>query len=80
MIQRYETVLVLIFAICISIISIVHYYHQGTILAYGDAESHLNIPKRVVGGVTKGFGHLGGNWLPLQHIITIPFVAIDTLY
>lgn len=55
-------------------------YLSGYILAYGDAESHVNIAKRVVDGMTPGFGQLGGVWLPLQHILMIPFVANDFMW
>ncbi|MDP1689254.1 MAG: glycosyltransferase family 39 protein [bacterium] len=50
------------------------------IVAYGDAESHLNIAKRVVDGLTPGFAQLGGIWLPLPHVFLIPFVKIDFLW
>src|SRR3990167_4917684 len=56
------------------------FYIQDTIVAYGDAESHLNIAKRVVDSVTPGFAQLGGIWLPLPHIFLIPFVYFDFLW
>jgi|SRR5579885_759625 len=54
--------------------------HFGWILAYGDAESHINIAKKVVGSLTPGFAQLGGIWLPLTHILMIPFVFFDPLW
>ena len=53
---------------------------HGYIIAYGDAESHLNIAKRVVDSLTPGFAQLGGIWLPLPHIFLIPFVYSDFLW
>lgn len=50
------------------------------IVAYGDAESHLNIAKRVVSSITPGAAQLGGVWLPLPHILMIPFVYFDPLW
>lgn len=50
------------------------------IVAYGDAESHLNIAKRVIHGLTPGFAQLGGIWLPMPHILMIPFVYFDFLW
>lgn len=55
-------------------------YFHGYITAYGDAESHLNIAKRVIDSLTPGFAQLGGIWLPLPHIFLIPFVYFDWLW
>lgn len=54
--------------------------HTDKIVLYGDAESHLNIAKRVVNSLTPGAGQLGGVWLPLPHILMIPFVYFDFLW
>lgn len=55
-------------------------YVNGTIVAYGDAESHLNIAKRVIDSLTPGLAQLGGIWLPLPHILMVPFVWNDFLW
>lgn len=55
-------------------------YFHGYIIAYGDAESHLNIAKRVVDSLTPGFAQLGGIWLPLPHVLMIPFIYSDFLW
>lgn len=67
-------------ALVFSISSIVFSYTHDYIVAYGDAESHLNIAKRVVQGLTPGFAQLGGIWLPLPHVFLIPFVLFDPLW
>ena len=51
-----------------------------TVLAYGDAEAHLNISKRVVSGLTAGLAQLGSVWLPLPHLLMMPFVVNDELW
>lgn len=71
---------VVFISVLISITSTLYYFSQGYIIAYGDAESHLNIAKRVVDSVTPGFAQLGGIWLPLPHILLIPFVYFDYLW
>src|SRR3989344_7518727 len=58
----------------------VFFYIQDAIVAYGDAESHLNIAKRVVDSLTPGAAQLGGIWLPLPHILLAPFVYFDALW
>lgn len=66
----------LVFAICAT----TYYFKMDAIVAYGDAESHLNIAKRVVDSITPGFAQLGGIWLPVPHVMMIPFVANDYLW
>lgn len=68
---------VLILAAVLGICATAYSFYHGYIIAYGDAESHLNIAKRVVDSLTPGFAQLGGIWLPLPHIFLIPFVYFD---
>lgn len=63
-----------------SILSIIYFFESGTLIAYGDAESHLNIAKRVIHSLTPGFAQLGGIWLPLPHLLLAPFVFFDPLW
>jgi len=60
--------------------AIIWSFLNDTIVSYGDAESHLNIAKRVVSSITPGFAQLGGIWLPLPHIMMLPFIWIDVLW
>ena len=61
-------------------ISTYFFYSHNLIVVYGDAESHLNIAKRVVSSLTPGMAQLGGIWLPLPHILLIPFIYSDWLW
>jgi hypothetical protein len=54
-----------------------HYYRWSQILLSGDAVAHINIARRVFDSLTPGPSELGTVWLPLQHILTIPFVISD---
>ncbi len=72
--------IIIIFSMLLSLISAIYIAKLNLILQYGDAESHINISKRVISGLTPGFGQLGGVWLPLQHIIMIPFVWNDYMW
>lgn len=72
--------IVVMLAIQISALSIAYSYFHNIIIAYGDAESHLNIAKRVVNSLTPGIAQLGGIWLPLPHIMMLPFVWFDPLW
>ncbi len=50
---------------------------RGYLLYYGDAEAHLNIARRIVDSRTAGYDQLGTVWLPLPHLLMLPFVAHD---
>lgn len=55
-------------------------FFNNYILAYGDAESHINIAKRVITSITPGAAQLGGIWLPLPHVLMVPFVKFNILW
>lgn len=71
---------VLWLSLLLAVLSTAWIFSIDAIVAYGDAESHLNIAKRVVDSLTPGFAQLGGIWLPLPHILMIPLVKFDFLW
>lgn len=71
---------VLITCSILSIIFTLFFFKQDMLLLYGDAESHLNISKRVTSSITPGLAQLGGIWLPLPHLLMLPFTSIDYLW
>jgi hypothetical protein len=48
--------------------------HSGWTLYYGDAESHLDIARRIVDSRKPGYDQLGTVWLPLPHLLMLPLV------
>src|SRR5262249_7797809 len=56
------------------------YYRRGEILLYGDAVAHLNIARRVFDSRTPGLLQLGTVWLPLPHLLMIPFLLSDKMW
>lgn len=56
------------------------FYSHRYLLYYGDAEAHLNIARRVVDSQTPGYLQLGSPWLPLPHVLMLPFVVNDWLW
>ena len=64
----------------ISVGALIFYYHQGAILLYGDAVAHINIARRVFDSRTPGLVQLGTVWLPLPHILDIPFIVNDHMW
>ena len=57
-----------------SVISFLIYFRNGDILLYGDAVAHINIARRVFDSRTPGLLQLGTVWLPLPHLLMIPFL------
>ncbi|MBV9444160.1 MAG: hypothetical protein JO217_15870, partial [Acidobacteriaceae bacterium] len=58
----------------------VYCYGRGFILYYGDAEAHLNISRSVIDSRTPGYDQLGSVWLPVLHVLCLPFVGSDVLW
>jgi hypothetical protein len=66
--------LLLWLATCASVFSFLFYLRSGEILLYGDAVAHINIARRVFDSKTPGLLQLGTVWLPLPHLLMIPFL------
>src|SRR6266852_318559 len=69
-------------AICavVSIGALIFYFHRDAILLYGDAVAHINIARRVFDSRTPGVFQLGTVWLPLPHLLDIPFIVNGWLW
>ncbi len=61
-------------ATCVSILSFLFYFKAGEVLLYGDAIAHIDIARRVFDSKTPGLLQLGTVWLPLPHLLMIPFL------
>ncbi len=71
---RRETILVAWTALALALVSLAYCVRHGTLLLYGDAVAHLHIARRVFDSLTPGYRQLGSVWLPLPHILLLPFV------
>ena len=65
---------------CVSILSFLFYLRRGEILLYGDAVAHINIARRVFDSRTPGLLQLGTVWLPLPHLLMIPFLLSNWMW
>ncbi len=61
-------------AAAVSIVAFLFYFRHNTLLLYGDAVAHINIARRVFDSRDPGPLQLGTVWLPLPHILMMPFV------
>ena len=67
-------------ATCVSVFSFLFYYRSGQIMLYGDAVAHINIARRVFDSKTPGLLQLGTVWLPLPHLLMLPFLISDEMW
>jgi hypothetical protein len=64
----------------VSLFSFFYYFQHSELLLYGDAVAHINIARRVFDSQTPGLLALGTVWLPLPHLLMIPFIFFDGLW
>lgn len=55
-------------------------YSRGYLLLYGDAVAHLAIARRIVDAHYPGLAQMGGVWLPLPHLLIVPFIRSMQLW
>jgi len=55
-------------------------YRRGYLLLYGDAVAHLAIARRILDARHPGIPQLGGVWLPLPHLLMLPFIRDMTMW
>jgi len=77
---RRDYLLLTSIAAALSVGALIFYYHQGAILLYGDAVAHIHIARRVFDSRTPGLFQLGTVWLPLPHLLDIPFIVNERLW
>ena len=73
-------VALIITSVIISVTTSIMAYHSQTINLYSDAHSHLTAARRVVDNVKPGLAQLGSVWLPLPHVLMLPFIWNDFLW
>jgi hypothetical protein len=55
-------------------------YSKAYLLLYGDAVAHLGIARRIVDSHYPGLAQLGSVWLPLPHVLMLPFIGNMTMW
>lgn len=72
--SREETFPVALIAVILAFLSLTLCYTRGYLLLYGDAVAHLGIARRIFDTRNPGLSQLGSVWLPLPHLLILPFV------
>jgi hypothetical protein len=75
-----EVRLLMWLATCASVLSFLFYYQRHNVMLYGDAIAHINIARRVFDSKTPGLLQLGTVWLPLPHLLMIPFLVSKEMW
>jgi hypothetical protein len=78
--SQHDLGLVIQFGALVSIASFFYYLRHGDLLLYGDAVAHINIARRVFDSRTPGPLQLGTVWLPLPHLLMMPFLVSRWLW
>ena len=71
---REETLPIAMAAMVLAFIALIVCFNKGYLLLYGDAVAHLGIARRILDSRNPGLPQLGGVWLPLPHLLMLPFV------
>jgi hypothetical protein len=75
-ISRSEWLVVVASSVAVSALASAWSWRHGAMLNYGDAVAHLHIARRVFDSHRPGLSQLGSVWLPLPHLLLLPFVAV----
>src|SRR5919108_974474 len=75
-----ETRLLVALAVLVAVFSFSFYLQHNCIVLYGDAVAHINIARRVFDSKTPGLLQLGTVWLPLPHLLMLPFLVSDEMW
>jgi 4-amino-4-deoxy-L-arabinose transferase-like glycosyltransferase len=75
-ISRLEWLAVLAGCVAASVAALAWSWRHGALLNYGDAVAHLHIARRVFDSHQPRVSQLGSVWLPLPHVLMIPFVQV----
>src|SRR5580698_7911978 len=71
-----EAFAVLASTAAISLIAITWSWRNHALLNYGDAVAHLHIARHIFDCRFHSIGEFGSVWLPLPHILMLPFVQV----
>jgi hypothetical protein len=72
--RREEVMPIALAAVALAFVALIVCTSRGYLLLYGDAVAHLGIARRILDSRNPGIIQLGGVWLPLQHLLMLPFV------
>jgi hypothetical protein len=75
-VSRAEWLAVLLCSVAASLAAVAWSWRNGALLNWGDAVAHMHIARRVFDCHQPRLSQLGSVWLPLPHILLLPFVQV----
>ncbi len=78
--RSFEPAIAFLLLAALSAAALLWFYLRGENLYYGDGEAHMNIARRVLDSRTPGLYQIGTAWLPIPHLLMLPFVQSDRLW
>ncbi|MCJ7510421.1 MAG: hypothetical protein MUP14_06010, partial [Dehalococcoidia bacterium] len=78
--RNYLLPLLMLLTVAVTTGALAWSYANDNIVLYSDAVTHLQIARRVVDNITPGAAQLGTSWLPLRHVLELPFIWNDHLW
>ena len=73
--NRQETLPIALMALTAAFLALAVSAKQNYMMLYGDAVAHLGIARRIVDNNAPGLVQLGSPWLPLPHLLMLPFIG-----
>lgn len=71
---RGETFAVAWSALLVSLFALGYCFSRNLLLLSGDAVAHMAIARRLIDSTNAGLSQLGSVWLPLPHLLIVPFI------
>jgi hypothetical protein len=77
-----RSLLILIFSICSGVVlaSCLYSVNENSLLYYTDSISHLVRARQLIDYSSAGLEQIGTVWLPLPHLMLLPFSLVDLLF
>src|SRR5258705_7953862 len=75
--QRRDFLILALLAASVAVFSFLYFFTHDQVLLSGDAVAHINIARRVFDSLQPGPTQLGTVWLPLPHVLMLPFIIPD---
>lgn len=75
-VSRAEYFAVALACVAASLVAQVWSWRHHAMLNYGDAVAHLHIARRILDSHRPGLTQLGSVWLPLPHLLMLPFAQV----
>jgi hypothetical protein len=78
--RRRASLCVLLVGAAVGLACFLSYYSRGLTTVHYDAKAHLVVARRIVDSQAPGYTQIGAQWLPLIHLVYLPFVLAESQY